>query len=48
MNEDFIRDMVGYGRGAPDPRWPNGARLVSLILDMTRNLAQCASSSSRP
>lgn len=28
MSEDFIRDMVGYGRRAPDPRWPNGARLA--------------------
>ena len=24
----YPRDMVGYGRTPPDPRWPNGARLA--------------------
>jgi putative urate catabolism protein len=24
----YPRDMIGYGRHPPDPRWPNGARLA--------------------
>src|SRR5262245_18906684 len=24
----YPRDMVGYGRNPPDPRWPNGARVA--------------------
>ena len=28
MNEHYPRDMVGYGREPPDPRWPGGARLA--------------------
>jgi allantoinase len=26
------RDFVGYGRSAPDPRWPGGARLALVIV----------------
>lgn len=26
------RDFVGYGRNAPDPRWPGGARLALIIM----------------
>ena len=26
MTEDsYPRDMIGYGRNPPDPRWPGGA-----------------------
>ena len=28
MSEDYPRDMIGYGRNPPDPRWPGGARLA--------------------
>jgi allantoinase len=28
MNPDYPRDMVGYGRRPPHPRWPGGARLA--------------------
>jgi putative urate catabolism protein len=28
MNRIYPRDMVGYGRNPPDPRWPNGARVA--------------------
>ncbi len=28
MPQDYPRDMVGYGRRTPDPRWPGGARLA--------------------
>jgi putative urate catabolism protein len=28
MNTSYPRDMVGYGRHPPDPRWPGGARLA--------------------
>ena len=30
----YPRDMVGYGRNPPDPRWPGGARIaVQLVLN---------------
>ena len=27
MAETYPRDMIGYGRTPPDPRWPGGARI---------------------
>ncbi|KAH8812241.1 possibe polysaccharide deacetylase [Xylogone sp. PMI_703] len=31
---DFPRDHVGYGRKAPDPQWPNGAKIaVSFVIN---------------
>jgi len=27
-----IRDLVGYGRTPPDPRWPGGARIAVQIV----------------
>ena len=27
MTDTYPRDMRGYGRNPPDPRWPNGARI---------------------
>src|SRR5581483_3256457 len=31
---ELTRDLVGYGREPPDPRWPGGARLaVSFVLN---------------
>lgn len=28
MNDTYPRDMVGYGRTPPDPKWPGGAKLA--------------------
>jgi putative urate catabolism protein len=28
MSSDYPRDLIGYGRNAPDPRWPGGARVA--------------------
>jgi allantoinase len=28
MSESYDRDLIGYGRNPPDPKWPNGARLA--------------------
>ena len=28
MTRDYPRDMVGYGRNPPDPKWPNGAKIA--------------------
>ncbi len=28
MNEDYPRDMIGYGRTPPDPKWPDEARVA--------------------
>ena len=34
MNPDYPRDLVGYGRNPPDPRWPGGARIaVQFVLN---------------
>jgi putative urate catabolism protein len=30
-DDDYPRDLVGYGRELPDPRWPGGARLALQI-----------------
>ncbi len=30
--EGYPRDLVGYGRSPPDPRWPGGARLALQIV----------------
>src|SRR5829696_8539703 len=27
-DENYPRDMIGYGRNPPDPRWPGGARIA--------------------
>ena len=28
MNDDYPRDMIGYGRNPPDPKWPGDARIA--------------------
>ena len=28
MSDIYPRDMVGYGRNPPHPKWPNGARIA--------------------
>ena len=28
MSGTYDRDLIGYGRNPPDPKWPNGARLA--------------------
>jgi len=34
VGEDYPRDLRGYGRNPPDPRWPGGARLaVQVVLN---------------
>lgn len=34
MSDSYPRDMIGYGRNAPDPRWPGDARLaISFVLN---------------
>lgn len=34
MSENYPRDMVGYGRTSPDPRWPGKAKLaVQFVLN---------------
>lgn len=31
MTDGYPRDLAGYGRDAPDPRWPDGARIAVQI-----------------
>lgn len=28
MSKPYPRDMIGYGRNAPEPKWPNQARIA--------------------
>jgi hypothetical protein len=38
----YPRDMVGYGRDAPDPRWPNGAAVaVQIVLNYEEGGEYC-------
>ena len=31
---DYLRDLKGYGRAIPDPKWPDGARIaVQFVLN---------------
>jgi len=33
-NQPYPRDLCGYGRAPPDPRWPGGARVaVQFVLN---------------
>ena len=42
MNEPYPRDMVGYGRELPDPRWPGGARLaVQFVINYEEGGENC-------
>jgi len=39
MNEAYPRDLIGYGRNPPDPRWPGGARMaVQFVVDGVKAL----------
>jgi putative urate catabolism protein len=39
---DYPRDLVGYGRKAPDPRWPDGARLaVQFVVNYEEGGERC-------
>ena len=40
--KDYPRDLVGYGRNPPDPRWPNGARLaVQFVINYEEGGENC-------
>jgi len=42
MNEHYPRDMVGYGRRPPHPRWPDGARIaVQFVLNYEEGAENC-------
>ena len=43
MSDDsYPRDMVGYGRNPPDPRWPGGARIaVQFVLNYEEGGENC-------
>jgi allantoinase len=41
-SEIYPRDLIGYGRHPPDPRWPNGARIaVSIVLNYEEGGESC-------
>ena len=42
MTEAYPRDMVGYGRETPDPKWPGGARLaVQVVINYEEGGENC-------
>jgi putative urate catabolism protein len=42
MEADYPRDMIGYGRDAPDPGWPDGARLaVQFVINYEEGGERC-------
>ncbi len=42
MSEAYPRDMVGYGRETPDPKWPGGARLaVQVVINYEEGSENC-------
>ena len=42
MTEAYPRDMVGYGRETPDPKWPGGARLaVQVVINYEEGSENC-------
>ena len=39
---DYPRDLAGYGRDAPDPRWPRGARVaVQFVVNFEEGGENC-------
>jgi putative urate catabolism protein len=42
MTEAYPRDMVGYGRETPDPKWPGGTRLaVQVVINYEEGSENC-------
>ena len=42
MPEHYPRDLVGYGRNTPDPRWPNQARVaVQFVINYEEGGENC-------
>ena len=42
MSEDYPRDMMGYGRAAPHPRWPGDARVaVQFVINYEEGGENC-------
>lgn len=42
MPERYLRDMVGYGRNTPDPKWPHQARLaVQFVINYEEGGENC-------
>ena len=38
----YPRDLAGYGRNAPDPRWPDGARIaVQFVVNFEEGGENC-------
>ena len=31
VDQDYPRDLIGYGRRLPNPKWPGGARVAVQI-----------------
>ncbi|MDP4022070.1 allantoinase PuuE [Methylobacterium sp. NEAU 140] len=42
LDQDYPRDMVGYGRTRPDPRWPGGKRVaVQFVVNYEEGAENC-------
>ena len=41
-DDSYPRDLVGYGRNPPDPRWPGGARIaVQFVINYEEGGENC-------
>ena len=42
MSESYPRDLIGYGRYTPDPKWPNQARIaVQFVINYEEGGENC-------
>ncbi len=42
MNQDYPRDLIGYGENPPHPKWPNQARIaISFVLNYEEGGERC-------
>ena len=46
--ETYPRDLRGYGRNPPDPKWPGGARLALSVGLMERRVLEAGGTIARP
>ena len=42
ISENYSRNLVGYGRNVPDPKWPGGARIaVQFVINYEEGGESC-------
>lgn len=42
IDQKYNRDLMGYGKNPPNPRWPNGARIaLQFVINYEEGAEQC-------